>query len=225
MTTVNEFHQEAMDLAEEAFRLLRSGEDDESQRLFRDALSSETQAASLLPRSQESEPSRSILYRSAASLAFNAGDYENAERLVAEGLSGFPPLEIREELNNLQKDINRKRHLQTQGVVETYTRGEISYRQQRNYNSQAQEAYAPVPYSQDAINSGQQRINYALCQADMKIIEALTSIINTLKTVAALPHLQNVDLSMMETAIEEASEAINKIAEIRPPGCEPPDPR
>jgi hypothetical protein len=117
MTTVKDLHPQAMDLADEAFRLRRKGSDTEARFFFLQALELEHKAASLLPPTEESEPSRSILYRSAASLAYNGEDYKTAERLIANALLGFPPLEIREELKNLYEDINFMRHLAVQGVT------------------------------------------------------------------------------------------------------------
>ncbi len=199
MTALNDFHSEAMNLAEEAFRLLRGGEDDRARLLFRQALSSEIEAASLLPLSEESEPSRSILYRSAASLAFNAGDYEAAERLVAHGLSGFPPPEVREELRTLYDDIKVKvkTHLQTQGVV-----------------TQAQ------------INYGQRQVNYCLTEIDLKVIEVLKTLVETLKTLTTHQsepvRIKDLDFSSIEAAVEKAHEISERVADIRPPGCEDP---
>jgi hypothetical protein len=106
-----------MDLAEEAFRLQRRGLDKQALPLFAKALELEREAALILPVREESEPSRSILFRSAASLAYNAEDYEAAERLIAHGLSGYPPPEIKEELKNLYEDINFRRHLQANGIA------------------------------------------------------------------------------------------------------------
>ncbi|HVF49465.1 MAG TPA: tetratricopeptide repeat protein [Pyrinomonadaceae bacterium] len=117
MTTVNDLHPQAMDLADEAFRLRRRGNDAEARMLFLRALELEQKAAFLLPATEASEPSRSILYRSAASLAYNAEDYEEAERLIAFGLSGFPPPEIRDELKNLYENINFMHHLKVQGIT------------------------------------------------------------------------------------------------------------
>lgn len=117
MTTVSNLHPKAMDLAEEAFRLQRKGHDKHAHSLFLEALKLEQEAAMSLILSHDNEPSRSILFRSAASLAYNAEDFETAERLIAHGLSGYPPLEIKEELKNLYEDINFKRHLQANGIV------------------------------------------------------------------------------------------------------------
>jgi len=117
MTTVNDLHPKAMDLAEEAFSLRRKGQDDKAKHLFLEALELERTAALLLPVGEDSEPSRSILFRSAASLAYNAEDFDAAERLIAFGLSGYPPLEIRDELKNLYDDINFQHHLKAQGIT------------------------------------------------------------------------------------------------------------
>jgi len=117
MTTVNDLHPKAMDLAEEAFQFQRLGDNDRAKELFLLALALEQEAAMLLPPTEESEPSRSILFRSAASLAYNGEKYETAERLIAHGLIGFPPLEIQEELKDLYEDINFKRHLKAHGIT------------------------------------------------------------------------------------------------------------
>jgi hypothetical protein len=117
MTTVNDLHPKAMDLAEEAFSLRRKGQDDKAKRLFLEALELERTAALLLPVGEDSEPSRSILFRSAASLAYNAEDFDAAERLIAFGLSGYPPPEIRDELKNLYDDNNFEHHLKAQGIT------------------------------------------------------------------------------------------------------------
>lgn len=116
MTTVNDLHPKAMDLAESAFLYRNKGEMETAKGLFLEALALEQQAASLLPAISESEPSRSVLYRSAASLAFNACDYDTADRLVAYGLSGFPPPEVKAELKNLYDEINFMRHLEAKGI-------------------------------------------------------------------------------------------------------------
>ena len=47
------------------------------------------------------EPSRSILFRSAAGLAQRAGATDQARALAREGLRGTPPADIRAELEEL----------------------------------------------------------------------------------------------------------------------------
>lgn len=67
--------------------------------LLHKALSIEVQAAMILFNKFEAEPTRSVLFRSAATLAYNCAEYEIAERMVYCGLSGVHlPIEIEEEL-------------------------------------------------------------------------------------------------------------------------------
>ncbi|OPY65905.1 MAG: hypothetical protein A4E63_02764 [Syntrophorhabdus sp. PtaU1.Bin050] len=117
MQSVEKLHINAMNLAEEAFIAQRIGDHPRALTLFSEALTLEKQAAEQLPININSEPTRSILYRSAASLAYNAKDYELADRLVAMGLSGYPPTDIREELKNLYEDVNFMRHLKSKGLI------------------------------------------------------------------------------------------------------------
>ncbi|MDM8521222.1 hypothetical protein QUF64_14345 [Anaerolineales bacterium HSG6] len=116
MSNVEQLHNDAMDLAEEAFRSQRKGDTERTTKLFRQALEFEKQAFANFPATKSSEPTRSILVRSAASIALHAKDYEQAERLVSIGLTGFPPAEIKAELRALQEDINFKQHILLQGV-------------------------------------------------------------------------------------------------------------
>lgn len=117
MTTVNDLHIKAVDLAEEAFLLKEAGNSEDAKALFVKALEIEERAAFMLPPQKDSEPSRSIIFRSAASLALNSGDREKADWLVANGLAGYPPIEISEELKILYEEINFQRHLSAKGIV------------------------------------------------------------------------------------------------------------
>jgi hypothetical protein len=116
MSKDNNLHIQAMDIAEDAFTLQRKGDEENARKLFKQALDLEQQAAYLLEVKIENEPSRSILFRSAASLAFNAGEFEKAEKLVAQGLIGFPPSEIGEELRDIFDEVTFERHLSTKGM-------------------------------------------------------------------------------------------------------------
>lgn len=116
MSTVNDFHTQAMNLAEDAFHYERGGDRKKAVELFVEAMQLEQQAAFSLDINQKNEPSRSILFRSAASLAYHAGVYDVAEKLVAQGLVGYPPPEISDELRDLFDEINFGRHLSTKGM-------------------------------------------------------------------------------------------------------------
>ena len=117
METIKDLHQKAMNLAEEAFIAQRNGDDIKANELFSKSLLLEQKAAEQLPLNIDSEPTHSILYRSAASLAYNCKEYELADRLIAIGLSGYPPADIKEELKNLYEDVNFMRHLKSNGLI------------------------------------------------------------------------------------------------------------
>ncbi len=106
-----------MILAEQAFLKRRQGAYAESISLFREAFALESQAALKLSSTEEREPSRSILFRSAATLALNAKIFRDAERMVGYGLSGNPPSEIANELRNISEQVNMERHLELRGVL------------------------------------------------------------------------------------------------------------
>ncbi len=117
MSKVENLHNKAMDIAEEAFVLQKQGNEDHAIKLFSQALKYEHKAANLLPININNEPTRSILYRSSAALAQNSHQFDLAERLIANGLAGFPPHEIKEELKNLYEDVNFMRHLSSKGLL------------------------------------------------------------------------------------------------------------
>ncbi len=107
MKQVNTLHQEAMDLAELAQVAKLRGEVEQSNHLLRQAFTKESSAAALIANHWETEPTRSVLHRSAASLAIECGEFEMANRLIVTALSGNPPAEIAEELQDFA-DSNLK---------------------------------------------------------------------------------------------------------------------
>jgi hypothetical protein len=117
MTQVNVLHREAMDLAELAQVAKLRGEVDRSNHLRRQAFTKESSAAALIANHWETEPTRSVLHRSAASLAIECGEFEIANRLIATALSGNPPAEIAEELQDLFIQINLRQYLQRRGLA------------------------------------------------------------------------------------------------------------
>lgn len=102
--STTDIHREAMALADEAM-LKKVSHPEESRRLFRRSFEKEKEAALSL-KNNSTEPSRSVLFRSAASLAFfDCGEAEEAQSLIAEGLRGAPSPEIAEELLDIRKKI------------------------------------------------------------------------------------------------------------------------
>jgi hypothetical protein len=111
-----ELHREAMGLVDEALAERQHGEEKKYLALMKRALQQETAAADQVAEDKEFEPTRSVLHRSAASIAVDCGDLLLAERLVCRGLLGNPPEEIAEELRDLLEQVNFRRHLALRGV-------------------------------------------------------------------------------------------------------------
>ncbi|HET6381844.1 MAG TPA: hypothetical protein VFJ58_00510 [Armatimonadota bacterium] len=117
MTSILDSHRYAMELVDEALRARAIGQPERAREFFEKAMAEEAAAASLVPPTGESEPTRSVLYRSAATLAMDCGQLREAERLAAAGLSGYPPPEIAEELRVVIDRASFARHLETKGIV------------------------------------------------------------------------------------------------------------
>ena len=98
---VNELHSKSMEIAESAFVARIKGELEKVTEFSNKAFQYEREAAMLLLNDYDIEPTRSVLFRSAASLALNCENYREAERMIAFGLSGNPPPDILEELREL----------------------------------------------------------------------------------------------------------------------------
>jgi hypothetical protein len=106
MSQIQVLHQEAMDLAESALTAKLRGDLAQENQLLRQAFAKEAQAATLIAHDLSAEPTRSVLHRSAASLAIDCGEFQVAKRLIMTALIGNPPQEIVEELNDLFAQIN-----------------------------------------------------------------------------------------------------------------------
>jgi hypothetical protein len=113
---VNALHSRAMDVAGRAFHADIHGEYAQAEELFREAFQLEREAALLLVEDTHTEPTRSVLLRSAASLALDCHEYREAERLIAIGLAGNPPKEIGDELRDLLETVYFSRHLSLRGL-------------------------------------------------------------------------------------------------------------
>ena len=110
-------HREAMEFVDAAFLAGRSGNVQKEGEYNRQALEKEREAANAIHHRYDLEPSRSVLYRSAATLAFRCDELREAERLVACALaSETVPSEIAEELRDLMQDVNCFRHHQLKGI-------------------------------------------------------------------------------------------------------------
>jgi hypothetical protein len=121
MQGVNKLHQEAMEIADQAAEALRRGDSAAYLRLTAEALKREAEAARKV--AGDLEPTRSVLFRSAATLAVECQEFRVAEQLIGAALAGSPPPEIAEELRDLLEDVYFHRHLELRGV--TLAPGEV----------------------------------------------------------------------------------------------------
>ena len=77
--------------------------------------------------------------------------------------------------------------------------------------------YDPTRYTPEEVNAGQRKINFALTQADEKLVAVLVAVANALKEPPGKIHEH---VPKIEAAIKDASKLISKVATIRPPGCD-----
>jgi hypothetical protein len=106
-----------MESTDLALAAQRAGDPQKGQSLLRAAYELESQAARLAAQRNDSEPTRSILHRSAASLALDCGLNREAERLICEALRENPPDSIANELRDLLEQVYFVRHLEVRGIT------------------------------------------------------------------------------------------------------------
>jgi hypothetical protein len=116
MSPIETLHEEAMELAELADIAKLRGDSGEQKLWLGRALAKAVAAADGIAPHLESEPTRSILHRSAASLAVEMGEFAMAERLIAVALAGSPPPAIGEELKDLFVQINLTSYFARRGL-------------------------------------------------------------------------------------------------------------
>ena len=116
MSHIQKLHNRAMDLAEQADLAKLRGDRAVQQDLLRQAFELECQAAQQVAQLEGAEPTRSILHRSAASLAIACENFTTAEQLIIEALTGNPPADIAEELKDLFMQLNLPHYLERRGV-------------------------------------------------------------------------------------------------------------
>lgn len=103
---LEQFHRMAMDNSELALIALHNGDAERFHQLSATAFLYEKKAALGL-FNQHIEPSRSVLFRSAAYIALDNVDFIEAQKLYEYAIEGEVPTEIREELEELKTEIDR----------------------------------------------------------------------------------------------------------------------
>lgn len=108
MTESKQLHEKAMAAFQEALVSRHLGREDEALTHYERALELERAAAMCFVDEGGSEPTRSILFRSAATLAMDCGKYAEARELIRFALSGSPPSEILIELKQMDEEALTK---------------------------------------------------------------------------------------------------------------------
>ncbi|MDE2749518.1 MAG: hypothetical protein OXI34_11190 [Chloroflexota bacterium] len=97
---VTRLHRKAMEFADESRVAKLYGDLEKYLHYTRLALEREAAAADMMV-DEDVEPTRSVLHRSAATLAWRCEEYDRAKRLIYRALGGNPPTDIEYELYNL----------------------------------------------------------------------------------------------------------------------------
>jgi len=113
---VETLHNLAMECKDKALVYKLNGDIENYNFNLTKAYENELNAAMML-KDHDVEPSRAILFQSAACLAMEVKNYKEAEKLIFMGLSGNPPVWVSEELKNLFEEINFERHLKLKGIT------------------------------------------------------------------------------------------------------------
>ena len=106
MSPINKLHNEAMDLAENAFLAQKKGDKATFVKLSKAAFLLEKAAAMTLLSQSDAEPSRSILFKSAAFLAFDAQEFQECRDMITYTLLGKPDADIKTEMNQLFTEVS-----------------------------------------------------------------------------------------------------------------------
>src|SRR5882724_6544101 len=105
MTTTSKLHDEAMSLADNAWLKRYEGEFSAYKDMIRAAYEKEREAAESIIKEVDLEPTRSVLLRSAASLALECVETREAERLVLFFFKQKTAYEIAEELRDINEHV------------------------------------------------------------------------------------------------------------------------
>jgi hypothetical protein len=117
MNSISQIHDKAMQEAARAELAKLIGDEESVRHFLRTAYELEVAAAEKTIKRLALEPTRSVLFKSAAWLAFECGELREAERLACIGLSGNPPDEIADELREVIERVNFRRHLDLRGYI------------------------------------------------------------------------------------------------------------
>jgi hypothetical protein len=76
-----------------------------------------------------------------------------------------------------------------------------------------------MAYTHDEIHEGQKKVNGQLCRVDWRLIQALRVAHEIFASLR--PHVRPELLDELKTVIDAADYISDRVADIRPPGCDP----
>lgn len=114
---IEQMHNEAMILADDADLFKRRGQMIEARDLYARAFTMERQAAMDAISSGVESLSTSVLIKSSAFIAYDAGLIRESEQMVGLALSRDLPEEIAEEMRDLLENLHFSRHLRLNGIT------------------------------------------------------------------------------------------------------------
>ena len=118
MNRASKYHQQAMELAEQGDLAQRRKATAQAKRFFQRAFYLEREAALYYQKQINTEPTRSVLFRSAASLAMQCGQYSDARTLIEDALRGDPPEETKQELHDLLVELTEPSRTKISSTIE-----------------------------------------------------------------------------------------------------------
>jgi hypothetical protein len=113
---IKHIHRQAMEQSDLALLARMRGDDQAAVSHVVSAYELEAKAADALDNQRSAEPTRSVLFRSAATLARDCGRFAEAQKLIFKALAGEPPADIASELEDLLEQVSFHRHLELRGV-------------------------------------------------------------------------------------------------------------
>lgn len=123
---IDELHTHAMNLCHQSDEARKNGQILRSHELLRAAFNYEKRAATVLRERPDKEPSRSILFRGAACLAYDCALFDEALALISIGISGNPPIEIEQELQHLKQLVKRRTKIMKEASFSTIVEVDIN---------------------------------------------------------------------------------------------------
>ena len=124
MNTVNALHHQAMEFVDQAMLEQRAGNQESAIKLFEQA--TEYELAAIDAMAEPVEPTYSVLHRSAASMAMNANQLRQAERIINKALAQNPHPEIADEMRELLERIYFQWNLERNSATMSHGSMELS---------------------------------------------------------------------------------------------------